>query len=87
MVEMPSAQEARDAVENVELLNDDDIQEAKDKTLDAISKGRNLTGMSFDKKCDARYTKMYPLRRLLASLGYNTTFTNYTNTTVLNWSW
>ena len=83
---MINAQEARQKLENVDILTEEDIDKAERRTLEAIEQGRNIAGLSFDRRAP-QFVKMYPLKKYLCSLGYNITFSNYTNTTVLNWSW
>ena len=84
---MIDAKEARRMVEDQSLLEQKDFDLAEEKTLDAIQKGRNKACWSFSIREDKQYPKMLPMRNYLRSLGYDTSFSNYTNSTVLTWMW
>lgn len=84
---MISADEARSMLEDQSVLTGEDKKRAEEKTRDAISQGRNIASLSFSLKDTDNYRKMYPLRTYLLSLGYNITFSNYTASTVMHWSW
>lgn len=84
---MIDAKEARRMVEDQSLLEQKDFDLAEEKTLDAIQKGRSKACWSFSIREDKQYPKMLPMRNYLHSLGYDTSFSNYTNSTVLTWVW
>lgn len=83
MVNIPTAEEAKNRVEDIDVLSESDFEKIRNRTEAAIKKGQRRTSIGLNQN-DKRY---WPMKRYLESLGYETFGRNNPYGSYLQWSW
>lgn len=83
MVAIPTAEEAKNRVEDIDVLSESDFEKIRNRTEAAIKKGQRKTSIGLNQN-DKRY---WPMKRYLETLGYTTFGKNNSYGSWLQWSW
>lgn len=83
---MIPADKAKELVEDVSILSNEDMKMVEEKTLAAIADGRRITSMRVSAKgLDRRI--LWPLKNKLVQLGYDVKTVDALDATIIKWSW